>query len=272
MGEQPELVIRLSHEGEIVIFYPDGSRDQTGIYPSESDQKLIETMNASTAARSLFMRMRRREYFDDLTGLLLRAPAKATIARQLERWSQKKFDGLISVLVLDLDHFGLVNKTHGQSAGDNVLRWFAQILRDKTRGNDILARWGGEEFVVVAAANKPSSEAAKREQDGGHASDSGLFGTGTSQDIGKLFLNGRIIATRICEATRSTLCNVGSASIKQTVTIGVASWYLTPEQSVDGVFEILFERADEQLRQAKTGNQRDGIHEAQRLFQRPTDS
>jgi diguanylate cyclase (GGDEF)-like protein len=49
----------------------------------------------------------------------------------------------------DLDHFKILNDTHGHEAGDQALRLFARVLRDTIRPDDITARYGGEEFVVV---------------------------------------------------------------------------------------------------------------------------
>jgi len=53
------------------------------------------------------------------------------------------------VLIFDLDHFGLVNKQHGHQAGDAVLRVFASILKRRFRQQDLVVRYGGEEFVAV---------------------------------------------------------------------------------------------------------------------------
>ena len=53
------------------------------------------------------------------------------------------------VLLLDIDHFKLVNDTHGHGAGDDTLRAFAQRVREHLRQGDTCARYGGEEFVVV---------------------------------------------------------------------------------------------------------------------------
>jgi diguanylate cyclase (GGDEF)-like protein len=53
-------------------------------------------------------------------------------------------------IMLDIDHFKQVNDQHGHQVGDRVLQQFADILRAVTRGSDSVARWGGEEFLVVA--------------------------------------------------------------------------------------------------------------------------
>lgn len=55
----------------------------------------------------------------------------------------------LSLIIVDIDHFKLLNDSFGHSAGDNVLIEFAQLLLRNLRVNDIAARWGGEEFVVL---------------------------------------------------------------------------------------------------------------------------
>lgn len=52
--------------------------------------------------------------------------------------------------MLDLDHFKEVNDKYGHDAGDAVLRQFAELLRETVRKPDVVVRWGGEEFLVVA--------------------------------------------------------------------------------------------------------------------------
>jgi diguanylate cyclase (GGDEF)-like protein len=54
-----------------------------------------------------------------------------------------------SVILIDIDHFKLVNDTHGHLVGDSILKEFATILKDAARDTDFIGRWGGEEFIVV---------------------------------------------------------------------------------------------------------------------------
>lgn len=53
------------------------------------------------------------------------------------------------MLILDIDDFKLLNDNHGHLFGDEVLKDIAKILTTKSRGSDIVARWGGEEFVII---------------------------------------------------------------------------------------------------------------------------
>ncbi|EIK98162.1 diguanylate cyclase domain-containing protein [Pseudomonas sp. M47T1] len=64
----------------------------------------------------------------------------------------------LAALLLDLDHFKQLNDSHGHLAGDEVLKGFAQVLRDSLRQSDILCRWGGEEFIVLLR-NTPGGDA-----------------------------------------------------------------------------------------------------------------
>lgn len=66
-----------------------------------------------------------------------------------ERMRASRYGLLLSVLVLDVDHFKSVNDTHGHAIGDEVLVGVARVLRETTRTVDLVARFGGEEFVVL---------------------------------------------------------------------------------------------------------------------------
>ncbi len=64
--------------------------------------------------------------------------------------SADRFHHPLALLMLDLDHFKLVNDRHGHTVGDVVLKQFGEIIQANLRGSDIFGRWGGEEFLVLS--------------------------------------------------------------------------------------------------------------------------
>ena len=105
----------------------------------------------------ILLRLRSRELAlrDSLTGLHNRRFLDEFMAHEtaqmLRGW--RRPDGTrpsLKLLIIDLDHFKRVNDEHGHEAGDAVLREMAALLMETLRKPDIVVRWGGEEFVVVA--------------------------------------------------------------------------------------------------------------------------
>jgi diguanylate cyclase (GGDEF)-like protein len=84
---------------------------------------------------------------DPLTGLWNYRYLRESLRREVERAS--RFGRMLTVLVLDLDHFKEVNDTYGHAAGDTVLREFARRIRLGLREVDVAFRQGGEEFAVL---------------------------------------------------------------------------------------------------------------------------
>ena len=84
---------------------------------------------------------------DALTGLQNRRTASAAISGLIRM--AERLDKPLSLVEIDIDHFKAVNDQRGHIAGDAVLRRLGDVLRRSFRGEDVLARWGGEEFVVA---------------------------------------------------------------------------------------------------------------------------
>jgi len=84
---------------------------------------------------------------DSLTHLLNRRALTIRLVAELER--VRRYNSPLTMLMIDLDHFKLVNDTFGHLVGDEVLRGLAMILQRSVRSVDMVARYGGEEFVVV---------------------------------------------------------------------------------------------------------------------------
>jgi diguanylate cyclase (GGDEF)-like protein len=84
---------------------------------------------------------------DALTGLLNRRAMVELLAREHPRIQRGL--GPLAIALLDIDHFKRINDTLGHGVGDEVLRRVAAILQSRLRSADALARWGGEEFLLV---------------------------------------------------------------------------------------------------------------------------
>jgi diguanylate cyclase (GGDEF)-like protein len=83
---------------------------------------------------------------DTLTGAWNRRQGAELLAADL---TARRPDKALSLVMLDIDHFKAVNDSFGHQAGDHVLIEIASRLRRSLRGNDMVARWGGEEFIVL---------------------------------------------------------------------------------------------------------------------------
>jgi diguanylate cyclase (GGDEF)-like protein len=114
--------------------------------------------------------------------------------RLLEEMSRSGRTGsALSLLMMDLDHFKRVNDEHGHASGDLVLREFADRVREATRRQDVLVRWGGEEFMLLMPD--------------------------TSLDTA------RSVAERIRQQTSTMPFHADDGTeIAQTVSIGLATW------------------------------------------------
>ena len=84
---------------------------------------------------------------DPLTGTWNRAHLDRIMAMEMSRSVRHRQP--LSVILLDIDHFKLVNDTHGHAAGDTVLCRLVQVVQEHIRPGDMLFRWGGEEFLVL---------------------------------------------------------------------------------------------------------------------------
>lgn len=102
----------------------------------------VELSNALVRIQELATR-------DDLTGLINRRHMTALLEQERQRAARSGRGFCIAVL--DIDHFKQVNDRHGHAGGDLVLRQFAQDSVAAIRAADVLARWGGEEFVLLLA-------------------------------------------------------------------------------------------------------------------------
>jgi two-component system cell cycle response regulator len=99
---------------------------------------------------------------DPLTGLMNRRAFLSAFDIEIERAT--RFDSPLSVMLLDVDHFKAINDNRGHASGDAVLAAMGRLISKQARRVDLVARWGGEEFVValVGADAATGARAAER--------------------------------------------------------------------------------------------------------------
>jgi diguanylate cyclase (GGDEF)-like protein len=150
---------------------------------------------------------------DFLTACLNRRGMMARLASEKSRLSRQQQN--FGVLLLDVDHFKLVNDRWGHAAGDTVLAGLGGVLRENVRTYDAVARWGGEEFLI------------------------GLFGLSKDDEL-------EAIAQKLLTATRSATFIAEGLHIQITISIGAVT--ASPHDDLDRILSD----ADKALYAAKT--------------------
>jgi diguanylate cyclase (GGDEF)-like protein len=110
-------------------------------------QTRIDLQGQKRELRSTMARLQMLATHDELTGLPNRRHVQEWMRRETARGLRKP--RMLCLALIDLDHFKRVNDTLGHAVGDEVLRVFATEARTLLREGDMLARWGGEEFLLV---------------------------------------------------------------------------------------------------------------------------
>jgi diguanylate cyclase (GGDEF)-like protein len=147
---------------------------QNALAMSESSRSLTQWVllcSATLLALSgLFAAMKWRDakkltsrlQIDSLTGALSRVAVDSQV--QLAFTAARKQAQPLSILLLDVDRFKLINDTHGHQAGDQALIWLVERVRSAVRSNDVIGRLGGDEFLVIlpgASRNVATATAAR---------------------------------------------------------------------------------------------------------------
>lgn len=109
--------------------------------------ELQARVRASLRTRQLVELLAKKAMIDGLTGLWNRTYLDAHVTIELS--SARRSDEPLSCIMADVDHFKAINDTYGHSFGDDVLRAIAAVFAENCRTEDILCRYGGEEFTIL---------------------------------------------------------------------------------------------------------------------------
>jgi len=141
------LCVPLAAHGEIIGVLtfdaeraPDASERRVAISAGEQIALAIANLRLQETLRTQSVR-------DPLTGLFNRRYLEVSLEREVMRAARRNQP--LAVLMLDIDHFKRFNDTYGHEAGDALLAQFAEVLMSSVRAEDIVCRYGGEEFTVV---------------------------------------------------------------------------------------------------------------------------
>ena len=144
------LCVPILAQGEALgILHFQATEESPTLVDSELSLKTTFAGQVGLSVANIRLReaLRTQSIKDPLTGLYNRRYLEETMERETRR-AVRAEQGL-GVLMLDLDHFKKFNDTHGHDAGDTVLRETASFLLKSVRAEDIVCRFGGEEFVVI---------------------------------------------------------------------------------------------------------------------------
>jgi diguanylate cyclase (GGDEF)-like protein len=180
----------------------------------------------------LYQKMRRLAITDNLTGAYNRHFFNETLPRELER--ARRYEKSLTILILDLNDFKKYNDTYGHLRGDVILKMIARIFASQLRSTDTIARFGGDEFVVIL----PETNRHRATQ----------------------------VAARIQQAVTTQI----EAEMPLSVSIGIASYRpgLTPEQLLDEADQDLYhQKAVYKTIALETVSQSQVIEESQSAIQ-----
>ncbi len=125
----------------------DGREDQVAERLQSLVQKVADMEQEAQQFRDHIEEQRQKALTDPLTGLPNRAALVERLELEMARW--QRYGGDLLLAVLDIDHFKRINDEYGHLAGDKVLKIIATELAKRLRKTDFLARFGGEEFVLL---------------------------------------------------------------------------------------------------------------------------
>jgi diguanylate cyclase (GGDEF)-like protein len=202
---------RVASEGDAQVMV-DKLRKQVRLFQVESELSKKLARNKQIEMEAVLAQAEEVAHVDALTFL----PNRRTIIKDLqsEVMRAERYHSLLSISVVDIDNFKIINDTYGHPIGDEALKHVALQLRDGIRHPDVVGRYGGEEFIILLPS---SGRQAATEQ-----------------------------AARLCRLVRSQPVRVKDHELQVTISIGIAEFKIGEDS-----WHSLLKRADNAMFEAK---------------------
>lgn len=134
-------------KGNLDTRAPVNSSDELGDLSIAFNEMADALVHRLSEIEDLHVTLREQAIRDSLTGLFNRRYLDETLPRELARASRE--ETLLSLVIMDIDHFKEINDRYGHAVGDHMLAEFGNLLQSKSRSSDVACRYGGDEFVVL---------------------------------------------------------------------------------------------------------------------------
>jgi two-component system cell cycle response regulator len=141
------LVLPVQFAGADVGRLAFGRRQESDAQGEEVVRIIARELGGPIRMATLVEEAQRMATIDALTGLMNRRAFLQALDIEMERATRLHYP--LSLILLDVDHFKAINDTRGHASGDVVLSGLGRLLNKEARKSDLLARWGGEEFIIV---------------------------------------------------------------------------------------------------------------------------
>ncbi|MBS1816108.1 MAG: diguanylate cyclase [Acidobacteria bacterium] len=141
------LVAQGETTGVLFVECPTEEARQNVERRDEGVRQLVQLTAMTLASIELRKKLERQSIRDGLTGLFNRHFMQIAFDRELARSTRRK--STLAVLMLDVDHFKQFNDQFGHAAGDTVLKEVARVIGSSVRAEDLVCRYGGEEFTII---------------------------------------------------------------------------------------------------------------------------
>jgi len=142
-----DYILKPFEDLEVVV--DAANRAMANLSAVREQQYLLNTLSRQNEELgTLNKKFRELAIRDGLTGLFNHRHGEDRLVDEVDR--ARKFKRELSLLFIDLDNFKFFNDKHGHLAGDEVLHSLGRLMSGATRDSDTLARWGGEEFIIIA--------------------------------------------------------------------------------------------------------------------------